>query len=195
MQTIEQAKHTKQLAVCIHERHRQELLHLVFLNNFGIRARQTSGVLGPEDLFRAQSLGGDALGKDRVHAARFSAFHSVAHLELIILQQGDETAPKAEKPGGPHDKRLEKTIQIAAGAQFQGNLKKLMKFLGLRMCGGMELRVGHRYRAEAGNGCDERTLFGRENPILTRINQDGALGARATKRCRDQHAWRNQVAQ
>ena len=74
MQTIEQAKHTNQLAVCTHERHRQELLHLVFPNDFGIRASQTSGVLGPEDLFRAQRLGGDALGKDGVYAARFPAF-------------------------------------------------------------------------------------------------------------------------
>ncbi len=86
-------------------------------------------------------------------------------------------------------------LQIAAGAEFRRNLQQLVQFMRLGVGRGVEFRVGYGDRAEAGNGRHQSFLFQRENAVLSRIDQDRALGPGGAKGSRDQHAGRNQIAQ
>ena len=105
-------------------------------------------------------------GNSVSHALGFAFFHGVANPELAIFQQRDEAAPEAQKIGGPQHERLQKVLEIAAGAELGGNLEQLVQFVRLRMRGGVEFGVGDGDRAEAGNRRHQRLLFRGKNAVL-----------------------------
>ena len=72
-------------------------MHFVFRNDFNIGAWNPARFIRPKDLFGPKGFGSDPFRKNRLNPARLSAFHSVTYLELVILQQGDEASPEAEK--------------------------------------------------------------------------------------------------
>ena len=108
-------------------------------------------IVRPENFFGTQSARGNALGKNVVHALRFSTSDDVAHSELTIFEQGDKASSKAEKIGGADDKGLKKMFEVAAGTEFGGNFQQLVKFASLALRRGTHFGMSHGHRAESGN--------------------------------------------
>ncbi len=70
-----------------------------------------------------------------------------------------------------------------------------MKFLRLSVCGGMEFGVGHGDGAESRESGDQGTFFAGEDAVGSRIDEDGALGPRRSKRSGHEHACRHHAAE
>ena len=80
-------------------------------------------------------------------------------------------------------------------AQFRGDVQQLMQFMGLFPGGGVELGIGDGDRPKTGNRGNQRFFFPTKNAFVAGIYQDCPLGERSSKRSRNQHTRRNQVAE
>ena len=93
-----------------------------------------------------------------------------------------------------HEK-LQELFERAAGAQFGGDFKQLMQFVGLSVRRGIEFGVRDGDGAKAGNCRYQRFLLSRKCPFPPGINQDRTLGALRAQWRGDQHAGSDQIAE
>ena len=195
IQPVENSEHPQNPSAHAQQWHRQKLVHLVFRHRLQIDSGSPAGLVGPENFLRAQGTRGHALRKQRIGPPRFPFFDRVTNPELVLFEKRNEATSETQKVGDPQDEGLQKVIEIAAGAEFGGNLQQLMQFVRLRMRRGVQFRMGHGDRPETGNHRHQCLFFRREDPLLPGIDQNRALSARSAKRSGDQHSGRNQIAQ
>ncbi len=164
-------------------------------NGLGIGAGKLAGIVGPENFFRDQSLGGDAVGKNEIDVASLTFFRSQAHAKLPFLEQANEATSEAQEVGGTHDEGFQEAIQVADGAQFGGDFKQLVKFVSLIAGGGIEFGVGDGDGAEACHRRDQRSFIVGENAIGARVDKNRALRAGSPEGRSEEHSGGHEVAE
>src|SRR5579862_272565 len=195
IKAVEHSEHAEQNPIGAEQRDGEQLARLVLGNHLLVHTPDLGEIIGPEDFLFPQSAGGDAFGKDVIQPLGMSADGGIAYVEFSAFMEADKTAAEAEKIGGAHDEGLQGMFEVAAGAEFGGNLEQLVKLARLALRGGGKLGVSNGYGAEAGDCCDQRFFFGGKSAILARVNEDRALRARSAKRSSDEHSGRNHGAQ
>ncbi len=195
VETIEHSKHAEHFPLSAHQRDREQLLGVILREDLQVRAGHLCQIVRPEDFLFTQRAGSDAFRENSIHAPRLAPDDGPANPELAVFEQGYEAAAIAEKIGGAYHERLKRMFEVCAGTEFGRNLKQLVEFVGLALRGGAKFGMSHRYRAEAGDGRDQRLLLRSKNLVGAGIDEDCALGARRAEGRGNQHSRRDHAAE
>src|ERR1700693_3413278 len=111
-------------------------------------------------------------------------------MERGLFEEPDETALEAKETGGTDNRGLHELVKFSGRTEFKGNLEDFVEFVGLGACHSVQLSVGDRHRAKAGQGGDQSLVFLRKGARVAGIDENRSVRARGAKGSRDENSGR-----